>query len=412
MENRVFRGGQAAVASIDVAGEASDALLADLREIPHVLGVSEVTLRRRTPSAGRETSSVPFPRGSSVRSGPGALVTAMTEPPEETGDNRGQRSRSIPRRTTSRRPRSTSTVRAARRPAHTGVVCEVAMPGLRGRAGARARGGAGPAGRGLVRHHATSDRPAGPRGAAPPRRPGVHADARRDLPDAADPRLRRPSGLQQTVWRVAEGPATAAWPTELAAADHYIADGHHRVAAALEEWRLGRQARGRRPALRRPPDGRPATVGIPPAGDGPVDPGGPHRPAGPWFRVRAASGRLRHRRPDRSGCTSGAAGSTSGVREAPRRRPCGPRRRASSRSGSSNRLTADSGPARLTVEIAPARTSVDELTRRCDADGGALFTLAPPPLEALTRLADAGEVMPPKTTYFEPKPCAGIFLRP
>jgi D-3-phosphoglycerate dehydrogenase / 2-oxoglutarate reductase len=44
MENRVFRGGQAAVASIDVAGQASDALLADLREIPHVLGVSEVTL--------------------------------------------------------------------------------------------------------------------------------------------------------------------------------------------------------------------------------------------------------------------------------------------------------------------------------------------------------------------------------
>jgi uncharacterized protein (DUF1015 family) len=69
------------------------------------------------------------------------------------------------------------------------------------------------------------------------------------------------------------------------------------------------------------------------------------------------------------------------------------------------------GPS-YTVEIAPARTSVDDLTQRCDADGGALFTLAPPPLETLTSLADAGEVMPPKTTYFEPKPCAGIFLRP
>jgi len=44
MENRVFRGGQAAVASIDVAGQASDALLAAIREIPHVLGVSEVTI--------------------------------------------------------------------------------------------------------------------------------------------------------------------------------------------------------------------------------------------------------------------------------------------------------------------------------------------------------------------------------
>ena len=42
---------------------------------------------------------------------------------------------------------------------------------------------------------------------------------------------------------------------------------------------------------------------------------------------------------------------------------------------------------------------------------GALFTLAPPELEALSAVADAGEVMPPKTTYFEPKPAAGIFLR-
>jgi D-3-phosphoglycerate dehydrogenase len=44
MENRIFRGGQAAVASIDVAGQTSDALLTALLEIPHVLGVSEVTL--------------------------------------------------------------------------------------------------------------------------------------------------------------------------------------------------------------------------------------------------------------------------------------------------------------------------------------------------------------------------------
>ena len=59
----------------------------------------------------------------------------------------------------------------------------------------------------------------------------------------------------------------------------------------------------------------------------------------------------------------------------------------------------------------PSGTSVVELTRRCDVDGGALFTLAPPEIEALSEVADAGEVMPPKTTYFEPKPAAGIFLR-
>jgi D-3-phosphoglycerate dehydrogenase len=42
MENRVFRGGQAAVASIDVAGQLSEALPSALRAIPDVLGVSEV----------------------------------------------------------------------------------------------------------------------------------------------------------------------------------------------------------------------------------------------------------------------------------------------------------------------------------------------------------------------------------
>jgi D-3-phosphoglycerate dehydrogenase len=45
MVNRVFRGGEAAVAFIDVEGEASEDLLADLRALPHVLGVSVVSLR-------------------------------------------------------------------------------------------------------------------------------------------------------------------------------------------------------------------------------------------------------------------------------------------------------------------------------------------------------------------------------
>jgi len=44
MENQVFRGGHAAVASIDVAGRTSEELLDALRAIPDVLGVSEVTL--------------------------------------------------------------------------------------------------------------------------------------------------------------------------------------------------------------------------------------------------------------------------------------------------------------------------------------------------------------------------------
>ena len=45
MENRIFRGGEAAVASIDVAGRADAELLETLRAVPHVLSVTEVTLR-------------------------------------------------------------------------------------------------------------------------------------------------------------------------------------------------------------------------------------------------------------------------------------------------------------------------------------------------------------------------------
>jgi hypothetical protein len=44
MVNREVRGGQAAVASIHVAGHPSDELLADLRQVPHVLGVTVVEL--------------------------------------------------------------------------------------------------------------------------------------------------------------------------------------------------------------------------------------------------------------------------------------------------------------------------------------------------------------------------------
>jgi D-3-phosphoglycerate dehydrogenase len=44
MVNRVFRGGEAAVAFIGVQGDASEEVLTALRAIPHVLGVSVVTL--------------------------------------------------------------------------------------------------------------------------------------------------------------------------------------------------------------------------------------------------------------------------------------------------------------------------------------------------------------------------------
>lgn len=129
---------------------------------------------------------------------------------------------------------------------HTGVVCEVAIQAfvdgrVRGHEAVRTRRVEA-----LVRHYATTGPPAlvtllHRAGAAFTRT----LDATRRTPPIRD--FAGPDGRQQTVWRVAEGPDTATVTEELAAAGHYIADGHHRVAAALEEWRL---------------DGKPAEAGL------------------------------------------------------------------------------------------------------------------------------------------------------
>ncbi|HEY5421349.1 MAG TPA: hypothetical protein VIL10_11480, partial [Marmoricola sp.] len=68
-------------------------------------------------------------------------------------------------------------------------------------------------------------------------------------------------------------------------------------------------------------------------------------------------------------------------------------------------------PLGVEERVLPLRLPVEALTAACDGDNGLLVTLAPPSLDLLIDVADRGEVMPPKTTYFDPKPCAGIFLR-
>ena len=281
---------------------------------------------------------------------------------------------------------------------HVGVVCDIALRAfvdgqVRGHEAVQEQRVTS-----LVQHVATTD--------VPPALVAVLHDAgpvfRRTVDEvvSSEPLLDfdGPARRRQTVWRVPEGAATDELVAELSAADHYIADGHHRVAAALASWR----ASGEPPeagvlCVLHPMDGlrlsafhRRVTgpVDVPPlmdllASGFDVLPAHAQAPtAGRWglyadghwsdVVIRDPGGRLdvevlQEQVLDRLG------------------------RR---------------------VEIAPAKTEVDELTRRCDLDGGVLFTLAPPPLSALTALADAGGVMPPKTTYFEPKPSAGIFRRP
>ncbi|MGH2785880.1 MAG: DUF1015 family protein [Actinomycetota bacterium] len=47
-----------------------------------------------------------------------------------------------------------------------------------------------------------------------------------------------------------------------------------------------------------------------------------------------------------------------------------------------------------------------------DGEAGAAFLLAPPSFESVRAIAEIGEAMPPKSTFFVPKPRTGVVLRP
>jgi len=51
-----------------------------------------------------------------------------------------------------------------------------------------------------------------------------------------------------------------------------------------------------------------------------------------------------------------------------------------------------------------------ELVRRVDTGGGVAFSMYPVSLDQLMDIADAGQIMPPKSTWFEPKLRSGLFV--
>ena len=53
---------------------------------------------------------------------------------------------------------------------------------------------------------------------------------------------------------------------------------------------------------------------------------------------------------------------------------------------------------------------LEELERRCKTDMRLAFSMYPTSLEELMAIADAGRVMPPKSTWFEPKLLSGLFI--
>ena len=52
----------------------------------------------------------------------------------------------------------------------------------------------------------------------------------------------------------------------------------------------------------------------------------------------------------------------------------------------------------------------EALERTADSSGGIAFSMYPTSMEELLRIADSGRLMPPKSTWFEPKLRSGLFI--
>ena len=63
------------------------------------------------------------------------------------------------------------------------------------------------------------------------------------------------------------------------------------------------------------------------------------------------------------------------------------------------------------VDYLPASLGFDELARRCDVENRVGFALHPMTVRELMAVADENGLMPPKSSFFAPKPRSGVFLR-
>ena len=64
-----------------------------------------------------------------------------------------------------------------------------------------------------------------------------------------------------------------------------------------------------------------------------------------------------------------------------------------------------------TVDYVPDTAGLDELIQRCAGRGRVGFVMYPLSVDELLAVADEGSKMPPKSSFFYPKPRAGAFLR-
>ena len=218
------------------------------------------------------------------------------------------------------------------------------------------------------------------------------------------------SGMEQSVWQA--GPAEAvALTRQLGGQRLYVADGHHRAAAAIRSWELaGRPKTGKVLCVLYPQD-EIVLHSFHRRVRGPVDVSALLEGLGAHFEVAAVGGpsdglrvaaggiglyagnRWWELRPRDHRRLQGVAGLDVTMLDKLALRPL---------------LDLDYGDPRL--QFVPDLRDPGATTHTCNLDAGVLFTLHPPGIEDVVSVAERHEVMSPKTTYVQPKPRTGIFL--
>jgi uncharacterized protein (DUF1015 family) len=227
-----------------------------------------------------------------------------------------------------------------------------------------------------------------------------------------------PDGIRHTVWRIAGG---AEWVKAFArVACFYIADGHHRAASAARVAHLRRE---RNPQHTGAEDYNwflcvafPASeLKILPYNRVIQDLNG-HDQAAYLEKVREVFG-LENDAPPSPGSTGRVSmylgGKWYGLR-CPQDSEADPVSRLDV-SVLQNRLLApvlgiDDPRTSKRVDFVGGIRGTAELVKRVDARGGVAFSLFPVTVAQLMDIADAGQIMPPKSTWFEPKLRSGLFI--
>jgi uncharacterized protein (DUF1015 family) len=237
--------------------------------------------------------------------------------------------------------------------------------------------------------------------------PAVTELTNRVCQDPALLRFTDAGGIEQWVWRA--GPEdSAALVRRLDRHRHYIADGHHRVAAALRCWERDGRPRDSSVLCALYPQDQitlhafnrrvRGAVAVPELLDALESGFDVRRAAGPDVPPGSiglyAAGRWQLLTPREQRRLTGVAGLDITMLEDHVLRPL---------------IGIQDGDPRL--EFLPELRDLETTLRACNDDGGVLFTLHAPRVEDLISVAEQREVMSAKTTYVKPKPRTGIFLQ-